>query len=978
DVTAPNNYSVTVTNDDNGCFATSPAITITEDKTAPTATITSTTTVLTCVITSITISASTDAVNASYLWSNGETTPSIDVTLPDTYSVQITNNDNGCSTISNQIIITDGSNKPTATITSTATEITCQITSITISASTDAVNASYLWSTGEINSYIEVTEAGTYSVQITNNDNSCSQISNEIIITDSSDRPSATITTTGTELTCAISSITLTAETDAANVMYYWSTTESTSSIEVSGAGDYTVTITNLDNHCSSTSLPVEITENKVVPLANVTSSATELTCTTTSITLTASTDVTNASYLWSTNETTSEIDVTTAGNYSVEVTNEDNGCSTISLPVSITEDKVAPTATISSTETVLTCIRTSITLTAVTNATNASYLWEDGSAQISFDATSTGNYSVEITNNDNGCSTTSNSIVITEDVNKPVAAIQSLSTIITCDQTSIDLQALTDAVNASYLWSEGSVDPAINVNAAGNYTVTVTNTDNGCSSISLPIEITENTKIPDVQINSSNSELNCIVHTITLSAITDAVNPSYLWNDGSYNEDLLVSAAGIYSVSVTDQVNGCSFTSGPVNITENTVLPTAAITSLETELTCLITSITLTAVTDAVNPEYEWSNGSNLASLSVDAAGNYTVTVTNLNNGCETTSLPITITSDIIVPQISLQVIDPVCSPETVNLSDAVLSSDADNIHYYEDAALQQEVTDLLISIPGEYRYYIVGENNNGCKSIPQSVSIGIYELQVSNFVSANICAGETVVLWAEGTGPQADMYVYNIHEPGDVLSGNKTDNRFEVNVTPYQTTTYSLSVVNGVCQYDADMNVLVWPLPSFTVEQTDPQTATLNMLDVSESPYVYMLDGTEMLFDTDPPYVFTVNAGDHEMYVSDVNGCENVVEFFVDNSKMPIMIPKFFSPNDDGQNDTWEIGNIDYYPNALIQIYDRYHKLLIEYKGSDRGWDGTYRGHQMPSTDYWYLIKIPELGKPQVGHFSLLRGKI
>ena len=81
------------------------------------------------------------------------------------------------------------------------------------------------------------------------------------------------------------------------------------------------------------------------------------------------------------------------------------------------------------------------------------------------------------------------------------------------------------------------------------------------------------------------------------------------------------------------------------------------------------------------------------------------------------------------------------------------------------------------------------------------------------------------------------------------------------------------------------------------------------------------------------------------------------------------------FFTPNGDGVNDTWEIKNIGYYPNAEIEIYDRFSKKLLTYKGYEKGWNGIYLNHLMPATDYWYIIKIEELGKPRVGHFTLKR---
>jgi gliding motility-associated-like protein len=82
------------------------------------------------------------------------------------------------------------------------------------------------------------------------------------------------------------------------------------------------------------------------------------------------------------------------------------------------------------------------------------------------------------------------------------------------------------------------------------------------------------------------------------------------------------------------------------------------------------------------------------------------------------------------------------------------------------------------------------------------------------------------------------------------------------------------------------------------------------------------------------------------------------------------------FFTPNDDTQNDKWLIDGIEFYPEAFIQIYDRYSRLLKTFRGIDfEGWDGMYNGHPMPMDDYWYIIMIPETKQQISGHFVLKR---
>lgn len=104
----------------------------------------------------------------------------------------------------------------------------------------------------------------------------------------------------------------------------------------------------------------------------------------------------------------------------------------------------------------------------------------------------------------------------------------------------------------------------------------------------------------------------------------------------------------------------------------------------------------------------------------------------------------------------------------------------------------------------------------------------------------------------------------------------------------------------------------------------------------------------------------------------------CPQYVDVFV------LGYPRFFTPNGDGFNDTWNIPTLKGHPEAVIYIYDRYGKLLSQFNPASGGWDGTFNGKQMPSTDYWFTVEYLEEAKQanQVprkvqykGHFSLKR---
>ena len=140
----------------------------------------------------------------------------------------------------------------------------------------------------------------------------------------------------------------------------------------------------------------------------------------------------------------------------------------------------------------------------------------------------------------------------------------------------------------------------------------------------------------------------------------------------------------------------------------------------------------------------------------------------------------------------------------------------------------------------------------------------------------------------------------------------------------------------------------------------------------------YTWYLDGSTQ--DTGNTFTFTANEpGTYQLQLqAEKDGCLSplsTVQITVE-SEPPLVKPAiFFTPNGDGLNDRWEIENMEYYPMADIEIYDRFHKLLVRYKGQDEGWDGYYNGHPMPMDDYWYLIKLNELRDWISGHFTLKR---
>ncbi|MDT8416852.1 MAG: gliding motility-associated C-terminal domain-containing protein, partial [Lutibacter sp.] len=226
------------------------------------------------------------------------------------------------------------------------------------------------------------------------------------------------------------------------------------------------------------------------------------------------------------------------------------------------------PEVTISG-NSVLTCANESITLTATAQGA-ASYLWSNGATAASIDVTTPGNYSVTVTGA-NGCSATAAAVTVTGDASQP-SVVVSGNSVLTCASTSATLVATaTVQGTASYLWNTGATTATISVNAPGEYSVTITDSSNGCS-VTESVTVAQNTTPPAVSI-SGPTELTCNVTSITLNASASTVQgtASYLWNNGATTASIAVSQTGEYTVVVTDSGNGCS-NAKTITVTENYV----------------------------------------------------------------------------------------------------------------------------------------------------------------------------------------------------------------------------------------------------------------------------------------------------------------------------------------------------------------------------------------------------------------------
>jgi hypothetical protein len=764
-ITAAGTYTVTVTGA-NGCTDTE-TIAITADPNIPTAGITNNTgtTVLTCTTTSIGVTATG---GVSYSWDNGlGTNADATITAVGTYTVTATAANSCTATAS--IIVTQDITTPTAAITNNSgtTVLTCTTTSISVTATG---GTSYSWDGGlGTNANATITAAGTYTVTVTGA-NGCIATASITITADPS-APIADITNnTGTTvLTCTTTSISVTA---TGGVSYSWDGGLGTNAnATITAPGTYIVTATAA-NGCTATA-SITVTQDIAAPMAGITNNtgATELTCTLTSISVTATGGV---SYAWDGGlGTNANATITAAGTYTVTVTGA-NGC-TSTAAITITADPSIPTAGITNNTgtTVLTCTTTSISITATGGV---SYAWDNGLGT-NADATITapGTYSVTATAA-NGCAATA-SITVTQDIAAPTAGITNNtgSTVLTCTLTSI---SVTATGGVSYAWDGGlGTNANATITAAGTYTVTVTGA-NGCTSTAA-ITVTSDTGISDPVTTLIQPTCATPTGTITVSSPLGA---NYQYSiGGAYQSSATFTglSAGTYTVTAQDMTNSC--VSAPLTVTIDPIPDSPSITLVtQNNITCSggsNGSIEIAITGGAAPYTTSWNPSAGTGtSISGLTAGNYVVTVTDVNGCSSTASYTITAPAALAITGVANNLI---CGQSLGSITTTASGGTGPYTYLWNPASQTTTGIDNLSS----GNYSVVVTDANGCVA-NSSFVIGLtgnLDLEVDPDFAA-ILEGESVDLSVSG----ATSYVWS---PSTGLSCNDCPNPV---ATPSSTTTY------------------------------------------------------------------------------------------------------------------------------------------------------------------------------------------
>ncbi|MCK0159266.1 T9SS type B sorting domain-containing protein [Allomuricauda sp. F6463D] len=602
------------------------------------------------------------------------------------------------------------------------------------------------------------------------------------------------------------------------------------------------------------------------------------------------------------------------------------------------------------------------------------------------------GTYSITISD-DAGCTYTTSEVEIIDP--EPVVASLVLSRELTCDedaQLTLTVEGGTPYPGNVYQWSTSEAGPFTDMSGGNTHVFDVAPNSapyqyyvidaNGCEP-ALSNGVTVNDIVPlTAEIDLNGAFINCNGDS-TASIYAKASGGLGDYNYGLYSDSGMITAVtptntdgffenlpqGTYYVGVTSV--DCTWVSESITIEEPEPL---VITSDITNVTCMDAddgSISINV--SGGTADYQYAISPNLNQFDTEntftdlAAGDYTVIVQDANGCYEVLDFTIT-------------------QPDELVLS---VTAEHEICYGSEDGL-------VTLDIQGGTAPYSTSLNSSQDANFVEGVMSygnlpsGTHVIFVKD---ANGCTTNQIVEIESGVNMEGTVEV--VYECDGIIPTNYLDINFEdSSIVP--------ELLYGMDTTDPNQMVLdpdfINLMPgehtltvahsngctrsfNFVVEAFDPLSLTLSNENINEilvmasggnPEYEYQINGGSPTSEN----TFLIKATDtYSITVTDENGCSVTQEIFVEF--IDIEIPNFFTPDGDGLNDTWKPKNLEVFPNITISIFDRYGRTVYRMLQDTAGWDGFYNQADLPTGDYWYIIKLngDEDTREFVGHFTLYR---
>nr|WP_321235019.1 T9SS type B sorting domain-containing protein [uncultured Psychroserpens sp.] len=865
--------------------------------------------------------------------------------------------------------------------------------------------------------------SGIYTITITDTVTSCT----EEVTVSLAEAISPTFTTTPTDVTCFGDNTgefeinvngysgTYTYEifnSSGTSVVGPINANTSTNPLTVTGmvAGSYTVTIVETQSpFCTATSTVIIASPSEALTL--VATETSNVTCDNNQGTITAIAsggwgsyeyELTGAATVpYSSNGTFTDL---SAGNYTVNVIDAEGCIASVNLTL------VEPTpidATFTPSTTLLSCFGdqdASITTTNVTGGVGTEYIYtlttilptpSTSGPQTSnvFSDLGAGTYTVSISDG-SGCFMTSVDIVIDEPT--PIQA----SLVTTTTQTCLTESTLTLSATGGtglYTYSNDSTFATILGTFSSSTTFSVpagtfqyyVRDANGCvANVSNEITIDP---LLDLVINlqSTNPTINCAGDnngSIVANAQGGLGNYIYTLQDTSGNTIPATQnspgvftelVAGTYVVYV--ESGDCDTASAPITITE----PSAPL-----EVDFVVNDVTCSGNNDGVL-EINATGGTGIIKYAISpqldqffetnifenlAPGNYDVIVQDVLGCYVTFDFTINDPIQVILSIVPNSLFEETCEGDgngefSIDISGGSLPYSVSLDNYdgpYTTGAPGQTLFDFTGLNGGDHTVYV--RDAQGCESewnitFPDPVTINpIVEIE---YLCENNTLSNTVTVSVDDSITDLTQLDYSLDGGPYQLS-----NIF-VDVTPGTDHYIDVRHTNGCIQTTDLFDIGDYQPLSLILAEGEEPGEIIATATGGTGVYEFTLNGED--YGSTNVWVVT-EEGTYTVVVTDSAGCQAtaMIEIEIEGP----CIPNYFTPNGDGVTDGWTVGCAEDYPNLTFDIFDRYGRKVATYRVGEY-WDGRYNGTELPTGDYWYVVKpnSPLLNKDYVGHFTLYR---
>lgn len=604
-------------------------------------------------------------------------------------------------------------------------------------------------------------------------------------------------------------------------------------------------------------------------------------------------------SYYWSNGSHAESLSGVSAGSYTLTVVDNNNCYITNSFTLNAPQP---PTVTLPTISTL--CPFDSVTLSA--NDGMASYMWNTGSTESSIRVFDPGTYSVVVTA-PNSC-TASASVTITK---YPVLDVLPQTDYYFCPDEELTIDA-TGFI--SYYWSNGTSSSTFSTSLEYTYWVRAYN------GICYYYDTITTHKYPRPSIELGSDIYFCANDSVQYTAPDGFA--SYSWSNGAEGRTIWVSQAGILTLEAAD-ANTCK-ASDSINVEEKAI-PNVDLGADSTY--CTEGKVVLGTQETYPNCTILWNTNDNDNPIYVTETGTYWMRVTN-EYGCSN--------ADTI--HINIIQVAPIGFPDVIDYCDDYVTLAPVNsfVSYQWSTGATTATIDVNISEV----YSLTVTDVNGC-TISDEVSAVKHTIVEPYF-------GDDTVFCGLDT---RRLYLNTTYASYSWSNGSSNPYIDIANPGGY----YSVSVTNtSGCTASTSMNASFSDdFPQIT-NITSGKGLVVVEVEGGVPPYYYSSDGKTWqmsnIFDNLPSDYY-------DIMVQDNNHCIDQMQTYLDAS---LGIPSFFTPNNDGFNDTWIVTGLYMYPDANVAIYDRFGKQVFESRGAVCQWDGMYAGRKIASDSYWYVIYL------------------